>query len=209
MQLIDKYRIYTQGAYSFQNFVTLDDSVLIDILSWRNHDDIRKWMYNPQKIAKDDHFAFVQGLHKREDVYYWLISQNNTPVGVANITHVSYEMQDAEIGYYLRPDRSILALNVLYDLCDFYFHSIDLQTLQACTMVDNHAALLINIFLGFHYKCSFDKQCGEQNANFWHLEMKRDEFDRTKDRKRDLRCYLNFLKTYYKDGKISCDLKQY
>ena len=35
-----------------------------EVLEWRNHEDIRKWMYNKNKISLDEHLNFIKNLDK-------------------------------------------------------------------------------------------------------------------------------------------------
>ena len=37
-----------------------------EILEWRNHKDIRKWMYNKNKISLKEHLDFIQNLDKNK-----------------------------------------------------------------------------------------------------------------------------------------------
>ena len=37
-----------------------------EILEWRNHKDIRKWMYNKNKISLQEHLNFIQKLDKNK-----------------------------------------------------------------------------------------------------------------------------------------------
>ena len=209
MQIIDRQYIYRQGECSFQNFVSLDTDHLTSVLSWRNNDEIRKWMYNPEKITLENHLSFVRTLADREDVYYWLVYKGDLPVAVTSITGVSYMDKKAEIGYYLCPDQNIPALGIIYDICDFYLHTIGIKQLHGCTMIENHGAMLMDIFLGFRYVSSCQKYCGKETHMFWNLEMTWESFERDHVGKKDLRCYMNFIKKYYKGGTLSLELTKY
>ena len=41
------------------------------ILKWRNHPDIRKWMYNQDEIKFEEHLNFIDSLKLRKDKLYF------------------------------------------------------------------------------------------------------------------------------------------
>ena len=64
-------REFKSGEYTLRNFVNLDLPTKLLVLSWRNNEKIRKWMYNTGIISEQDHLSFIENLRNREDCYYW------------------------------------------------------------------------------------------------------------------------------------------
>lgn len=100
---IDRNTIYKTPRYSFKNFVQLSFEEKLNVLNWRNDINVRQWMYHSEVLQLDDHLKFVDGLSMRDDCYYWLVYDENEPIGVMNVTGVDKESDKAELGYYLVP----------------------------------------------------------------------------------------------------------
>ena len=43
---IDRNKTYIIGDYTFTNYICLPDNQIRQILEWRNHEEVRRWMYN-------------------------------------------------------------------------------------------------------------------------------------------------------------------
>ena len=96
--------IYTIGVYSFKNYVYLDNNESKQVLSWRNHDSIRKKMYNTGIIKYEDHLHFMSQLCNRKDCSYWMVYMKDTPYGTVNFVHIDDTKKSAELGYLISPD---------------------------------------------------------------------------------------------------------
>lgn len=48
---IDRTNTIEVGLYSYKNFVTLNKRQIDSVWEWRNHPDIRKYMYNSDIIS--------------------------------------------------------------------------------------------------------------------------------------------------------------
>ena len=49
------------------NFTTLSESQKKMILTWRNHENVKAYMYNENEISEAEHFDFIEALKTRED----------------------------------------------------------------------------------------------------------------------------------------------
>ena len=57
------------------NFIDLKLEEKEMILKWRNHPDIRKWMYNQDEIKFEEHLNFIDSLKLRKDKLYFLVKK--------------------------------------------------------------------------------------------------------------------------------------
>ena len=55
---IDRTNTIEVGLYSYKNFVTLNKRQIDSVWEWRNHPDIRKYMYNSDIISYENHLRF-------------------------------------------------------------------------------------------------------------------------------------------------------
>ena len=59
---IDRTNTIEVGLYSYKNFVTLNKRQIDSVWEWRNHPDIRKYMYNSDIISYENHLRFLEAL---------------------------------------------------------------------------------------------------------------------------------------------------
>ena len=53
------------------NFIDLKLEEKEMILKWRNHPEIRKWMYNQDNITLENHLKFIEELKIKDDQLYF------------------------------------------------------------------------------------------------------------------------------------------
>ncbi len=76
----------TAPTYRIVNYVDCTREQLEEILALRNRDDVRVWMTHPEKIAREDHFAFVERLKERKDRLYYAVFAGEDLLGTYNLT---------------------------------------------------------------------------------------------------------------------------
>ena len=60
---------YSTDGFDFILYQDLSIENSKIVLSYRNHDQIRKWMFKPEKISFENHSQFIKKLDDREKVY--------------------------------------------------------------------------------------------------------------------------------------------
>ena len=58
-----------------------------EILALRNRDDVRVWMVNPEVIAEENHFKFVENLRGDANRLYLAVYKNSNLLGTYNLTN--------------------------------------------------------------------------------------------------------------------------
>ena len=121
------------------------------MLSWRNHEAIRKQMYNTQPITLDSHLEFIESLESRTDRYYWMVCENGNPVGSMNIVDVDLQKDTAELGYYMAPEflGGGDGIFFIYNILSFVFDELGLNALYGATNSDNKTVAYIDEYYGF------------------------------------------------------------
>lgn len=192
---VDKKKEYIINEYTYKNFVNLKESILIQILDWRNHQDVRRYMYNSNQISLSDHKNFIKSLYQRDDVYYWLVYKKNTPIGVVNLTGVYQEESLAELGYYIISDYQNrgIGLDFAYSNFCFAFNVIGCETVVGGIHPDNRSAILLDTYLG----CVMGdmnslKKVNSQDFISWKLT--KEDFISNSGDKNDFRKFVIFLK---------------
>jgi UDP-4-amino-4,6-dideoxy-N-acetyl-beta-L-altrosamine N-acetyltransferase len=149
MITINRDCIYTKGKYIFKNFIHLSDEEKIMVLNWRNHINIRKWMYSETLIEKDSHFAFIRSLNDRNDCFYWLVFKNDIPIGVFSVNHIDYQKSETQPGYYLDPENEEGdGFDFLNSIIQLQFEDFNVIQTAGGVLETNRYAFLHSLFLG-------------------------------------------------------------
>ncbi|MBD3842125.1 MAG: UDP-4-amino-4,6-dideoxy-N-acetyl-beta-L-altrosamine N-acetyltransferase [Campylobacterales bacterium] len=149
---------------SLINFTKLSLEEKKLVLSWRNHPNIRKWMYNTSEILLEDHLKYIDLLSSKKDRLYFLVLKNNHPIGVADLTTINKEEQTAEIGLYADPHQKCNGSFILKVLIEYAFDTLNLHKLYANVYDTNIKA--INLYNKFNFK----EKKREKNLIFMELK---------------------------------------
>lgn len=83
------------------NFTTLSEPQKKMVLAWRNHENVKAYMYNDQNISEAEHFGFIEALKTREDRRYFLVQNEGVDIGVIDFNDISKE--STTMGLYANP----------------------------------------------------------------------------------------------------------
>ena len=72
------------------NFTNLSLEEKKMILEWRNHKDIRKWMYNRDIIGLSEHLSYIDSLASKKDRLYFIVKYRNEVIGVIDFTNIDH-----------------------------------------------------------------------------------------------------------------------
>ncbi len=102
--MIDLNKEFKLGRISFINFINLNKTEREMIRKWRNHKDIRKWMYSDRIISSRQHAYFIQSLKKDKKNFYWLVKNKESEyLGVVYLNRLDYINRNAHLGIYVNP----------------------------------------------------------------------------------------------------------
>lgn len=146
--------VYKTELYTFKNFIQLSLEEKLKVLDWRNDDGIRKWMYNSDILQRDEHLNFINKLSSRNDCYYWLVCNEEGPVGVMNITSVDAKNDKAELGYYLVPGLCGEGFFFVRECFYFFFKVLGIKTFYGAVNEDNKEAIMLDEFFGCEFLSS-------------------------------------------------------
>lgn len=134
------------------NFVELSQELVVEILSWRNHESVRKWMYNNKIIPLGEHLEFVHSLKEDNKNLYFLIQDyNKNGIGVISFNRINHQHKNAYIGIYANPLNTIKGIGRLLgdSLLNIGFEKLDLHTLKLEVLFDNERAIKFYKKTGF------------------------------------------------------------
>lgn len=120
------------------DFTTLDTQLLMMVLEWRNHSDIRRWMLHSDEISMENHMQFVKSLNNRVDKRYFLVQREDSYIGVIDFTDIT--KSTAEIGIYANPELRGVGEDLMRTVIKYGFSTLSVKTLIASVFADNERA---------------------------------------------------------------------
>lgn len=196
---IDKKQVYSVGNYTFHNFITLSDDMVLKIWEWRNSPEIRKYMYTKDIIPLENHLRYVKSLENRDDVAYWLVCKDGEPIGVTSLTDIDMSSSTAELGYYMIPTKlnSGLGLEFAYYNMQFVFCStIACEYLHGGIHRTNINALTLDSYLGCEINMEDFK---DPNKEFVSWSARRDTILSGKCGSNDMRQFVIYMREHRKN----------
>ena len=131
------------------NFTTLSESQKKMILTWRNHPNVKAYMYNDKEITEAEHFGFIETLKNREDRCYFLVQENKSDLGVIDFSAISKE--SAIMGLYANPTltQKGIGSRLMEAIVTYAFETLKIQTLKAEVFAENQRAKALYEKFGF------------------------------------------------------------
>ena len=134
---------------TLKNFTELSQEEKEMVLQWRNHDTVRRWMYQKDPIALEDHLSYIDSLEHREDRCYFLVKKGDLPIGVIDFTSINKEQKSAEIGLYAAPTLKGVGKDLMRAIIEYGSKQMGLQRLLANVYKNNERAIKLYKTYGF------------------------------------------------------------
>ena len=124
-------------------------SDLEQVLEWRNHSEIRRYMYTQHKITLDEHTNWYKKASNSPEHYLLIFEINNIPTGFININKIK-NSNIADWGFYVAPDSEkgtgkMLGITVL----NYAFEVIKLHKICGQALSYNVPSAKFHTSLGF------------------------------------------------------------
>ncbi|NCD13503.1 MAG: UDP-4-amino-4,6-dideoxy-N-acetyl-beta-L-altrosamine N-acetyltransferase [Epsilonproteobacteria bacterium] len=132
------------------DFTTLNESQKEMILTWRNHENVKTFMYNAQIISQEEHLRFIESLKTSHDKRYFLVYHEEEAIGVIDFTHIT--PQRATIGLYANPtlSRKGLGKELMCAIISYGFETLHVKKLRAELFAFNTKAKALYEAFGFY-----------------------------------------------------------
>ncbi len=127
--------------------MTVDD--LNVVLTWRNHPDIRRYMYTQHEISIEEHRAWFERASKDSHKHLLVFEIDEKPQGFVNITELS-SSGVAEWGFYIAPDAVKGTGRQLGKAAlEFAFNNLNLHKVCGQALAFNERSIQFHHSLGF------------------------------------------------------------
>ncbi len=150
------------------NFTNLSYDEKLEILSLRNHICVRKWMFDKEPIALENHISYIDSLKDKKDRVYFVIKQYGQAVGVIDFTNIDLNNLEADIGLYANPKFKGVGSLLMQNILDYAFNELNLKKLVAKVFEDNFSA--IKLYKKFNFKEVGKKIVNCKNVIYMELE---------------------------------------
>ena len=127
------------------------------ILKWRNHPNIKKWMYNQKKISFNSHLNFIKSLKYSKDKIYFLVKMDKEYIGVIDFTKIDYKNKLTYFGLYSNPYSKTTGIGtiLLKTIINYAFNVLNMNILKLEVFKTNKKAL--NLYKKFKFKKTGEK----------------------------------------------------
>ena len=149
------------------NFIDLKLEEKEMILKWRNHPDIRKWMYNQDEIKLEEHLNFIESLKSRKDKLYFLVKKEEEFIGVIDFTQL-VEKKSVHMGIYSNPNINGNGKILLNKIIDYSFNNLKVKRVFSEVFAENDKAY--NLYKKFNFKAISEKIVNNKKVICMKLE---------------------------------------
>ena len=130
----------------FKNFTKLNRTELELVFAWRIDKRVNAYFIN-EFVEFNEHFAFAKSLENDKSKRYFLVFEDENPIGVVNFVGISED--ECELGIYQNPNLKGKGRILLENLAHYAFETLNVKRLKARTRNENERAK--RLFLGFGF----------------------------------------------------------
>ncbi len=149
------------------NFIDLKLEEKEMILKWRNHSEIRKWMYNQDEIKLKEHLSFIDSLKSRKDKLYFLVKKEDEFIGVIDFTQL-VEKTSVHMGIYSNPNIKGNGKILLNKIINYSFNNLKVKRIFSEVFAENDKAH--NLYKKFNFKDISEKIVNNKKVICMELE---------------------------------------
>lgn len=139
------------GEVLLKNFVNLSQEEKEMVRRWRNHPEVRKWMYTDHEISEEEHMEFLEKLKEDKKNFYYLVLKDGKAIGVLYLNRVDFRNRNAYFGIYANPEEKIHGAGLVLEktAIKLAFEVTNLHTLKLEVIEDNEKAINFYKRMGF------------------------------------------------------------
>jgi len=126
----------------YKKFQDLSPEEKKEVLEWRNHPDIRKWMYNNNEISFENHLKFIESLKEKNDKIYIKLHD----IGVVNFT---VKKDYVELGIHKNPAKKWVGRELIEFGINYAFDILKTSKIILYVFKNNKKALRLYEATGF------------------------------------------------------------
>lgn len=128
------------------------------VRSWRNSEEVSKYMYTSNPISEQDQINWFEKTKNDDTSIYWIIEYENKKLGLASLTSISKLYDSCTWAFYLG-DSSIrgagIGSKVEYNVIQYVFETLKLNKLNCTVFPTNDNVIKMHEGFGFRREAFF------------------------------------------------------
>lgn len=162
----------------------LDLADLEQVLEWRNHPEVRKYMYTQHEITREEHFNWFESVSNDKSKVYLIAEIEGKPTGLINFTEINEKNKTAFWGFY-SGDLSTKGVGRLMEesALNYAFNCLKLRKLSCEVLSSNPRVIKLHRRYGFSIEGIFKKHfvdSASEELDIYRLALTKSEWVRTK-----------------------------
>jgi len=122
------------------------------VRSWRNHPEVRRWMYTTHDIGEAEHSRWFEDARRDPSKALLVYERCGEPAGFVSLSCVR-GMDVAEWGFYLAPDAAPGSGGALgMAALEYAFDGLGLHKVSGHALADNERSVRFHLRLGFQHE---------------------------------------------------------
>jgi hypothetical protein len=121
------------------------------IRSWRNHEEVAKYMYTDHEISVAEHEAWFKKVLADPSCRYWVIQYGGGDSGLLSISQIDWHNSRCYWAFYVNPEARVRGLGSFaeYSVLRYVFEELKLNRLCGEVLNFNQAVLNMHKKFGF------------------------------------------------------------
>lgn len=125
------------------------------VRQWRNHPEVRRYMYTQHEIGAEEHYAWYERVQHDETRHLLIFEPNGRPTGFINFHVVDSQARRAEWGFYLAPDAPQGSGRELGQIAlEYAFENLGVHKVCGETLEYNTRSIRFHKRLGFTHEAT-------------------------------------------------------
>jgi RimJ/RimL family protein N-acetyltransferase len=127
--------------------------IRMKVRQWRNHPEVRRWMYHQHEISEEEHRDWLHWLQRTDKMIVFIaFVERDKPVAVVNLQNINWSMATADIGVYTVESGYGYGGSALKVLMDWAFDYPRAFERLGVECFDGNPALKLYYSLGFKWE---------------------------------------------------------
>ena len=134
----------------FENVLESTFEEQLEIREWRNNEEVRKYMFNPQIISLDTHISWLKSLKENKEIKVFYIICNNEKIGINSLKKIG-KTNSYEWGIYLNdkvPKGQGIGKKIGKEFIRYVFEILNIKCLEYEVLKKNKKSLNLALSLG-------------------------------------------------------------
>lgn len=130
------------------------------ILSWRNSERIRAYMYSDHLITPEEHRVWFEKLKQdQRDIFFLVFYYQTHPVGIVQFNNIDNQIKKCEWGFYIGEENVPKGTGAVMGLLglEYIFEKHHIHKVYGESFVFNQPSIKFHSKLGFQQEALFQK----------------------------------------------------